>query len=208
MPRAFSEIERSRINSKLIAAGKRLINKAGVRFLVVDDVAREAGISKGSFYSFFPSREDFILSVFESWEEEYRGALIREVTEGTGTARERIEQFFLGTFEILSREPGLARLGMKDIQTILERLPPERIAAHQAADNKVLEGTLGRWVSRGLIAPEIVVAIRGLVPALFSVAMHKEDFPAGSYEPAVRLIAEALAMRIASGGQGTGGKQQ
>jgi AcrR family transcriptional regulator len=199
MPRAFSETERSRINSKLIAAGKRLINKAGIRFLVVDDVAREAGISKGSFYSFFPSREDFILSVFESWEEEYRGALIREVTEGTGTARERIERFFLGTFEILSREPGLARLGMKDIQTILERLPPERIAAHQAVDNKVLEGTLGSWVSRGLLTPDIVVAIRGLVPALFSVAMHREDFPAGSYEPAVRLIAEALAMRI--GGQ-------
>ena len=124
MPRAFNEAERSRIKSKLIAAGKRSINSAGVRFLVVDDVAREAGISKGSFYSFFPSREDFILSVLESWEEEYRGALIREVDEGTGTGRERIERFLLGTFEILSREPGLARLGMRDIQPILECLPP------------------------------------------------------------------------------------
>jgi AcrR family transcriptional regulator len=199
MPRAFKESERLLIRTKLIAAGKRLINNAGVRVLVVDDVAREAGISKGSFYSFFPSREDFILSVLESWEEEYRGALIREVTEGTGTGRERIERFFMGTFEILSREPGLARLGMRDIQPILERLPPERIAAHQAADNKVLEATLGNWVARGLLSPDIVSALRGLVAALFSMAMHREDFPAGSYEPAVRLIAEALALRI--GGQ-------
>jgi AcrR family transcriptional regulator len=206
MPKAFTETERARISSRLVAAGKRLINSAGIRMLVVDDVAREAGISKGSFYSFFPSREDFILSVFESWEEEYRGALIREVTEGAGTARERIERFFLGMFEILSREPGLARLGMKDIQAVLDRLPPERITAHQAADNRVLEETMGSWVARGLLAPDIVAAIRGLVPALFSVAMHREDFPAGSYEPAVRLIAEALAMRIASGSRGAGGK--
>jgi AcrR family transcriptional regulator len=198
MPKAFSDKERERIHAKLIAAGKRFINKVGIRLLVVDDVAREAGISKGSFYSFFPSREEFILSVFESWEAEYRGALIHRVTEGAGTARERIEGFFLGTFEILSREPGLARLGMREIQPIIERLSPERIAAHQAADNRVLEETFGRWVSRGLLTADVVSAFRGLVPALFSIALHKEDFPAGSYEPAVRLISEALALRIAS----------
>ena len=183
MPKAFSEAERDRIRSKLIAAGKRLINKVGIRLLVVDDIAREAGISKGSFYSFYPSREEFILSVFESWETEYRGLLIREVTEGEGTARERIERFFLGTFEILEREPGLARLGMKEIQTILARLPPERIAAHQAADTRVFEETFRRWVAEGFLSPDIIAAFRGLVPALFSIAIHKEDFPPGSYTP-------------------------
>ena len=198
MPRPFTEPDRARIQAKLIAAGKRVLNSAGIRLLVVDDVAREAGISKGSFYSFYPSREEFILSVFESWETEYRGALIREVTNATGTPRERIERFFLGAFEILEREPGLARLGMKDIQSVIERLPPERIAAHQAEDNRVLEETFGKWVSEGLLDPAASAALKGLVPALFSIAMHKEDFPPDSYHPTVKLIAEALAMRIAT----------
>ena len=198
MPKAFTEPERARIHAKLIAAGKRILNAAGIRLLVVDDVAREAGISKGSFYSFYPSREEFILSVFESWETEYRGALIREVTNGTGTPRERIERFFLGAFEILERQPGLAKLGMKDIQTVIERLPPERIAAHQAEDNRVLEETFGKWMSEGVVDPAAATALRGLVPALFSIAMHKEDFPPDSYYPTVKLIAEALAMRIAT----------
>ena len=196
MPKAFTEQERDKIRAKLVAAGKRVINQAGIRLLVVDDIAREAGISKGSFYSFYPSREDFILSVFESWETEYRGALIREVAQGGGTARERIERFFLGAFEILQREPGLARLGTKEIQTILERLPPERLEAHQATDNRVLEETFGKWVSEGLLDAGISSALRGLVPALFSIAMHREDFPPGSYQPTVKLIAEALALRI------------
>ena len=198
MPKAFSETERERIKAKLLFAGKRVLNQAGIRLLVVDDVAREAGISKGSFYSFYPSREDFILSVFESWETEYRGTLIQEVTQGGGTARERIERFFLGAFEILQREPGLAKLGMKDIQAIMERLPPERMEAHQAADRRVLDETFGKWVSEGLLDAGISDALRGLVPALFSIAMHKEDFPPDSYHPTVKLIAEALAMRIAT----------
>ncbi len=198
MPKAFSQPDRARIQAKLIAAGKRILNAAGIRLLVVDDVAREAGISKGSFYSFYPSREEFILSVFESWETEYRGALIREVTNGTGTPRERIERFFLGAFEILERQPGLAKLGMKDIQTVIERLPPERIAAHQAEDNRVLEETFGKWISEGVVDPAAAAALKGLVPALFSIAMHKEDFPPDSYHPTVKLIAEALAMRIAT----------
>jgi AcrR family transcriptional regulator len=200
MPRPFSPADRDRIKAKLIAAGRRIINQAGLRLLVVEDIAREAGISKGSFYSFYPSREEFILSVFESWESEYRGALIREVAAGTGTARERIERFFLGSFAILEREPGLARLGMREIRTIIERLPPERIAAHQAADNQVLGEIFGSWVSQGLLAPELVASFRGLIPALFSIAMHKEDFPPGSYPQAVKLIAEALALRIALDG--------
>ena len=206
MPKAFSAAERERIKARLLGAGKQLINKVGMRHLVVDDIAREAGISKGSFYSFYPSREDFILSVFESWETEYRGALIREVEEGEGSAQERIERFFIGAFEILGREPGLARLGMKEIQTIIERLPPERIAAHQAADIRVFEEAFGRWVSKGLLTPDTTAAFRGLIPALFSIAIHKEDFPPGSYEPAVRLIAEGLALRIASGARNGGGE--
>jgi AcrR family transcriptional regulator len=207
MPKAFNEKERERIKEKLIASGRRRINAAGLRHLVVDDVARDAGISKGSFYSFYPTREEFILSVLESWEAEYRGELIREVTERGGSARERIERFFLGAFAILEKEPGLAHLGMKDIQPIIERLPAERVMAHQAADQRVLAETFGRWVSEGLLAPDVTAAFPGLVPALFSIVMHKDDFPPASYQPAVKLIAEALALRIARRAPGGAGEE-
>ena len=202
MPKAFNEKEREQIEAQLIAVGRRLINQLGIRFLVVDDIAREAGISKGSFYSFHPSREEFILAVFESWETEHRGALIREVMEGEGTVRERLERFFMGAFQILDREPGLARLGVKDIQTIIERLPPERIEAHQAADRKALEEPFRRWMGGDPSSPDLAAAFQGLAAALFAIALHREDFPPGSYHATSRLIAEALAMRLASGAVG------
>lgn len=55
------------------------------------------------------------------------------------------------------------------------------------------------WVTEGFLSQNLIAAFRGLVPALFSIAIHKEDFPPGSYPPAVKLIAEALALIIASG---------
>jgi AcrR family transcriptional regulator len=202
MPRAFTDAERARIRNRLIAAGKKIINSAGIRLLVVDDAARDAGISKGSFYSFFPSREDFILSVFESWESEYREALIREVTEEGGSARRKIERFLRGSLKLLEREPGLARMGFGDIQRLMEGLPPERIASHQANDEKVIEKTFADWAHRGLVDPLALEAMPGIISALFTIAMHKDDFPPGSYEPAVKLIAEALSMRLAPGPEG------
>ena len=131
MPRAFTDPEREKIRNRLIAAGKKTINRLGTRLLAVDDICREAGISKGSFYSFFSSKEEFILSIFESWEGYYREALIREVSEGGGTARQKIERFFIGALEILEREPGLARMSFGEIEQLMEGLPPERIAKHR-----------------------------------------------------------------------------
>jgi AcrR family transcriptional regulator len=196
MPKAFSDTERERIKAKLIKAGQSLINRMGLRHLCVDDAAHAAGISKGSFYSFFPSREEFILSVFEAWEAEYRGALIKEISESKGTARERVQRFFLGAFAILEKEPGLTQMNSREIQAIIERLPPERLKTHQDTDNRVLGEAFGRWISEGLLVPDLSEAMRGLVPMLFSIVIHRDDFPPGTYQPAVKLICEALAMRI------------
>jgi AcrR family transcriptional regulator len=202
MPKAFSEAERARIRERLIAAGKKSINRAGTRFLVVDDIAREAGISKGSFYSFFPSREDFILSVFESWEAEYRNKLLAEIMDGSGTPRERLERFFLGLFAVFEREPGLARISYGEIERLIEVLPPARMAAHMAADKKVLTGAFAQWMRLNFIDANALAAIEGLTQALFAMAVHKDDFPPDSYGTAVKLIAEALAMRLAKEPEG------
>jgi AcrR family transcriptional regulator len=212
MPRPFTEEERARIRSRLIEAGKRAINRSGSRSLVVDDIARDAGISKGSFYSFFPSREDFILSVFEAWEVEHRGTLLRSVIEGPGGPRERLERFFTGAFEILDREPGLAKLSWGEIERIMEALPPERLAAHQAADKEELGAAFAQWAARGDLDPADLASLDGLGQMIFSIAMHKDDFRPGTYGPAARLLSEALALRLttrrAGGSTDAGGGEE
>ena len=203
MPRAFREDERERLRDRLVEVGKRLMNRVGYRALTVEDAARDAGISKGSFYSFFQSKEEYALVIFESWERTYRDSLIAGVRDGTGTSRERLERFFREAMGILEREPGMARLGMGEIMRIMERLPPERLAAHRAADTRVAEDAVADWVKAGIIEARDAPALEGVFSALFVLAVHREDFAPGTASATGALIAEALAMRLAKDGKET-----
>lgn len=197
MPRAFSEGEQQLIRSRLLAAGKRLVAERGIRGVVVEELAREAGIAKGSFYAFYPSREDLILSVLEKWEVEFREELARGIEAAELDPRQRLEAFVLRAFEVFERQPGLLRIGSRDIEELVARLPPERLAAHQAADRRYLEGLFESWLERGLLEPGAREVLPALVPLIFTLAIHREDFPAGSFGPMAALLARALARVLA-----------
>lgn len=196
MPKAFSEEERRIIRQRLIAAGRRLINAGGVRKLTIDDAVADAGISKGAFYAFFPSREDFVLSVFESWEDQYRGDFLASMSDETIPPRERWVRFFREAMGMLAREPGLAAMRSADVELLMLRLPPERLAAHQARDQAVLGEAMADWLAKGWVRPEAVAVLPGLFAALFAMALHRDDFGETGFDNTLAFLAEALADRM------------
>ena len=200
MPRPFTDTEKEVLKNRLIESGKKLLNRMGMKGLTIEDAARDVGISKGSFYAFFPSKEDFVLSIFESWETQYRGNFLNRVTEEAADPRAALEHFFLSAVEILEKEPGLARLGFKEVSLLMDRLPPARIAAHKAADERVMVDAFTAWIKTGIIAERDIPALEGIFDSLFILAMHREDFKGETYKPAMDLIAEALALRLAAKG--------
>jgi len=60
---------------KLLAAGTRLFVAKGFGGTRVDEVCRAAGVSKGSFYHFFESKEDLALAVLDDFYERSREGL-------------------------------------------------------------------------------------------------------------------------------------
>lgn len=66
MPRAFTDVERERIRERLLAAGRELFSRYGLRKTTVEELARAAGIAKGTFYLFFPSKEALYAEVLLS----------------------------------------------------------------------------------------------------------------------------------------------
>jgi AcrR family transcriptional regulator len=198
MPKPFNEADRARIRGRLLSAGQSIINRGGLRTLTVAQVADEAGIAKGSFYAFFPSREDFVLSVFEVWEAEFRTELLTHLATPGRSVRDRWEAFFRGTFALLDREPGLAAMNSREVALLMERLPPERLAAHQEADRLTFEQALGSLIATGVLAPADAPAFPGVVMALFAAVVFRDQFPPGSWGPAAELTAQALALRFST----------
>jgi len=202
MPKAFSSGERLKLEARLIEIGKRLINRVGVKALTVEDAAREAGLSKGSFYSFYSSKEEFLMAVFESWEKHHKTALLEGIVRGRGDPGQRLRKFFSDALELIGREPGMAKLSLGEIQRLMDKLPAERIAAHQAEDKRTAEEAMRAWVKAGLASPSDVPALPGIFAVLFLIAINRELFPPQSYEPAMKFLTEALADRLIRRGNG------
>ena len=65
MATAFNEKERTAISEMLIAAAQKYAASVGMKHTSVDFLAKEAGISKGAFYSFYETKEELFLAMFE-----------------------------------------------------------------------------------------------------------------------------------------------
>jgi AcrR family transcriptional regulator len=63
--RARSDDDKELRRRAILAAARRLLERAPVGELTVADVAREAGLAKGSVFRYFPTREELVLAVFE-----------------------------------------------------------------------------------------------------------------------------------------------
>lgn len=78
---------------KLLAAGARLICQNGVNATGVKEVTDQAGVPKGSFYSYFSSKDDFVIGVLEHyWSEMERR--FGHLLDGGRPPLERLTRYF------------------------------------------------------------------------------------------------------------------
>jgi len=71
--------------------------RKGVRGTSLSDIARDAGVQRGSLYNAFGSKEALFLTAYERYASEYLKSL--QKTLGSGTLRERLTAFFALTIK-------------------------------------------------------------------------------------------------------------
>lgn len=81
MARGFTEREKENIKKGLQDACKRSWTQYGYKKTSVDELCREAGISKGAFYLFFESKEALFCEVLCSVQEQIRQVASRAMEE-------------------------------------------------------------------------------------------------------------------------------
>ena len=65
MPKIFSEHERSAIQASMLEVGAELLKRKGIKQVSVEDIAKGVHIAKGTFYSFYHSREELLWDVIQ-----------------------------------------------------------------------------------------------------------------------------------------------
>ena len=92
MPRSPVQNEQMRAESrqKIVSTARRLFAQRGYDRCNVSDIAREAGMSQGNIYWYFPSKEEILKAVLASAFDAL-GKLLSEVTVHPGTGIEKLD---------------------------------------------------------------------------------------------------------------------
>lgn len=81
------------VRARLLQAGLDLVHARGFSASGVKDITDAAGVPKGSFYAYFPSKEAFAAAILDHYWSDIE-ARILPVLYAHGTAQERITLFF------------------------------------------------------------------------------------------------------------------
>jgi TetR/AcrR family transcriptional regulator, transcriptional repressor for nem operon len=81
------------VRRRLLTAGLDLVHAHGFAASGVKDITDAAGVPKGSFYAYFPSKEAFAAAILEHYWADIEERLL-PVLDADGPAQERITRFF------------------------------------------------------------------------------------------------------------------
>lgn len=202
MPRAFREDERARIEARLLETGRALFERQGLRKTNVAELARAAGIGKGSFYLFYPTKEALFMAISDRFEAEVKAGFVRELEalrRSGADARALLRRYFELHFEVFERHPFLALItDPAEVEALVRKIGPERFAAERDKDAAFFTELVCGWQAEGLIDPEVDArAVAALSRGILALIQGRELVGEDDWDPMVELMIDALAERLA-----------
>lgn len=194
MPR-FSKQEKEKIKQDLKDKGKQLFTVFGLKKTSVADLTTAVGVAQGTFYLFYPSKEELYFELLEEEEQAVRRYLSAAYLQtDSPMTRERFRRFLRESLRMLEENAFLQQLYDEElVESLFRKLPPETLERHYGDDYDELypflaEGQRQGWMRNG--SPDAMVSlIRSFV--LFS--LQKKRIGEAHYEQTMGLLIELMA---------------
>ena len=199
MGKAFSEQELINIRTELIASGRRFAQEYGFKKTSVDEIIQDVGVSKGIFYKFFSSKEDFFFKVREEVEKEIQ-AMIRQIfsTESNNNNKEILVDKFCKVLMVIKDPKYIRFFEMDEINYLLKRLPKSEVKRDLIRDICLTEDIFKR-VGIPVESEELEVKfITGIIRSIFITSMNSNSIGEDVAERVVKFQIESVVNYISS----------
>ncbi len=103
--RKSTEIRQEQIKQAVLD----IIFSDGLKNLSTRNLARQIGMSEGTIFRHFPTKQDIILSIIKDVQEEFIGSL-RYIANSNKEPEQRLQEFICKTVEYLSNKKGITML--------------------------------------------------------------------------------------------------
>ncbi len=161
---AFTDYESEKIREALLQEARRCAVTLGMRKTSVEELTRAVGISKGSFYKFYESKELLFFAVLEDIHTEFYEVADKALSENPALPpAERVSRAILSVCERLS-DTGVMTFIENDAETLLRRLPDHIKAEHYHDDETHIRALLKKSGLNPKSGTELTAAtVRGLI---------------------------------------------
>lgn len=193
MPKAFSAPEKEILRNRLLEAGHRQFSTYGLKKTSVDELVAAAGISKGAFYIFYSSKEEFFMDVVEQVEQHFRREVLEVIDLPGPSPRARLVAVFKKAFTLWKSVPVLQIFTRADYEILARRVPAEKLQEHLSSDRIFMEELVERCRQAGIPIRAPLEAVGNLMYALFFTSLHESDFGAERLQGTLDLLAELVA---------------
>ena len=201
MPKPFTEKERKAIRQRLMELGLARFMRQGVRSLRIDELCRDAGIAKGSFYAFFDSKEALFFALADQHDERHKAEMMAEMQAATGSPQQTLGTFFDMVMVRLEADP-LMRIVQDpgELAYVMRHAPPEYVENNLQRDRAFvveMSRLLAEHHKLTLADPPV---LEGVMTLMVSLTMQADYLRAtDAYAPTVALLRDMFIKRAIQG---------
>ena len=151
--------DRAAKRERILEAAERVFAQRGFYTAKVADIAREAGVADGTIYLYFKSKDDLLISLFESRIVRVNELLATAVA-GQTRPRDKLTAFVRAYLQLIADQPTAA-----EVLTIELRQSTKFMREYSAHRFGELLGILGNVIAEGQAAGELSDAVPAPVAA-------------------------------------------
>ena len=192
MARAFTQANIEQIRHDLLQKGREYFIRYGLKKTSVEELAKAAGIAKGSFYKFFSSKEALFLAIHEETEMKLRIDLMQKL-EGTGEPADKLRLFLKSSFLILEEDPLLRVVFSKvEFENLSGFMTSEQYREHYRQDIVFMGGLIRQWQEEGIIRQLDAEVACNMMVSVFYIFLQKENLGEEMYARVTDMLIECL----------------
>ena len=193
MATAFTDEEKKIIRKKLERAAKECLQRYGVRKTTVDQMVAMADISKGSFYSFYSSKEMLFFRVLEEYQIDIMNRLEEQLEQENQINVNQFEQLLYDFYQDFRYSFVFTIFKNHEMELLIRKLPKEVITTHHLLDNKMAEKIMSRINIRESVSVEIVSA---LFRTIAMSILHIEEIGEKQFDSVLKLLIQGIVGQI------------
>lgn len=201
LAKAFSPDEKQTIRTALMDAGIKRFATQGIRAARIDDICRDVGIAKGSFYTFFPSKEDLFMTLANERDAAHKVDMLAFLQTAQGEPREIVLGFFDFLMERIESDPVLKIVtDAGEINHLIRKVSPVLMAENNQRDTAFLSEIADIFQQRHGLVHADLVTLEGLMTIMVSLGLQAELIDSSTgYEATIALMRELFLARLMKG---------